>query len=304
MRPMKRKNSVRFAVHRSGKIYILIAIVLGILALNGGNNFHYLAAASVLGYMAASGEAGKLNIKGAVLTLSFPDEIYADTPFAVKIEIRNSKRFSSISLLDVTLCGASAFFPLILPGGKKTAMLELIVPSRGMNEIKGVTLSSVYPFCLFTCSTFVPYPAMLTAFPKPVIAGDVIRLASLMDEDEMENQAISLKGRSELLADSDLVGVRPYAEGDPMKLIHWKSSARTGTLKSRLYDSSGGGKIIDLDKLAEGDRERGLSYASGEIMESIRTGEAIGLLDRGKLHAVSMAKPDKLSMLTALAFYE
>ncbi|GHV46848.1 membrane protein [Synergistales bacterium] len=32
--------------------------------------------------------------------------------------------------------------------------------------------------------------------------------------------------------------MRPYAEGDSMKRIHWKSSARTGTLKTRIYEGT------------------------------------------------------------------
>jgi uncharacterized protein (DUF58 family) len=301
---MRGKNRVRFTVHRSGKIYIFIAIVLGILALNGGNNFHYLAAASVLGYMAASGEAGKINIKGADVSLSFPDEIYADTPFFVTVEVKNTKKFSSISLLDVTIRGASAIFPLILPGAKRTAMLEMSLPRRGVNEIGEIKISSVYPFCLFTCNLVVPYPASLTVFPKPLVAGESARLASMIDEEELALETTSQSVRQALLSDSDMIGVRPYAEGDSMRQIHWKSSARTGTLKSRLYDSPAGGKIIDLDRLSEGGMEMGLSYASGEIRESIMSGDSIGLLSRGKLLAVSDARPDKLSMLTTLALHE
>jgi hypothetical protein len=89
-----------------------------------------------------------------------------------------------------------------------------------------------------------------------------------------------------------------------MKLIHWKSSAKTGSLKSRLYETLSGGELIDLDRLTASGMEMGLSYASWEIMESIRTGETIGLLDRGELLCVSGARQDKLSMLKALALYE
>jgi uncharacterized protein (DUF58 family) len=294
-------------VHRSGKIYIVIAIVLGVLALNGGNNFHYLAAASLLGYMAVSGEAGKRNIKGASISLSFPDEIYAGTPFYATVEVKNTKRFQAISLLDVNVLGASAFFPMIQPGEKKTASVEISLPRRGAAEIEGVELSSVYPFNLFTCKLFsrdifAPRPAVITVFPEPITASESVRMSRMMSEDERET--VSRSRRQRPLSDLDIAGVRPYAPGDPMKLIHWKSSAKTGKLKSRLYESWGGGKIIDLEKLSALGMEKGLSRASGEIRESIRTGEAIGLLDRGKLFAVSEAKPDKLSMLKALALHE
>jgi uncharacterized protein (DUF58 family) len=301
---MKRKKRVEISVHRSGKIYIFIAIVLGILAINGGNNFHYLAAAAVLGYMAASGETGKHNLKGASVSLSFPEEIYAETPFRATIEVRNLKRFSSISLLDVNVCGGSAFFPIIQPGEVQSALVEMAISRRGPNAVDGTVISSIYPFGLFTCRLFIPDGAMLTIFPKPIIAPESLRTASVKSEEEMEREPQFSSSPKGLTPDSDMVGVRSYAEGDSMRLIHWKSSAKTGSLKSRLYESSGGGKIIDLDRLLAEGVERGLSCASGEIRETIRTGEPIGMLHCGELRDASAARGDKLAMLAVLANYE
>jgi uncharacterized protein (DUF58 family) len=291
------------AVHRSGKIYIVVAVVLGVLAINGGNNFHYLAAASLLGYMAVSGEAGKRNVRGASVSLSFPDEIYAGTPFLATVEVTNTKRFQAISLLDVSVLGGAAFFPAILPGEKKAAAVKLLAPRRGMSDAGAVRLSSVYPFNLFTCSFSIPCPERLTAFPEPLMADEGVRASCMIGIDDLE-EALSRPGPQRQLSDSDIAGVRPYAEGDPMRLIHWKSSAKTGSLKSRLYEALSGGKIIDLDVLTASGVEKGLSCASWEIMDSIRTGEAIGLMNRGQLLDISSERHDKLSMLRALALYE
>ncbi len=35
-----------------------------------------------------------------------------------------------------------------------------------------------------------------------------------------------------------LAGIRPYQQGDPLNRIHWRATARTGTLHSRLYETS------------------------------------------------------------------
>jgi uncharacterized protein (DUF58 family) len=45
-----------------------------------------------------------------------------------------------------------------------------------------------------------------------------------------------------------LAGIRPYQRGDPLNRIHWRATARTGTLHSRLYETSRiAGAIFLLD---------------------------------------------------------
>jgi uncharacterized protein (DUF58 family) len=112
--------------------------------------------------------------------------------------------------------------------------------------------------------------------------------------------------KQKLDADRDAIGVRPYVEGDPMRAIHWKSSARTGRLNSRLYDDSAESEamIVDLDALVARGRETGLSAASYEISRAIKSGRPIGLRDRGVVWAPSASRLDKLSMLAMLALYE
>ena len=35
-----------------------------------------------------------------------------------------------------------------------------------------------------------------------------------------------------------LAGVRPYQQGDPLNRIHWRATARTGQIHSRVYETS------------------------------------------------------------------
>lgn len=57
-----------------------------------------------------------------------------------------------------------------------------------------------------------------------------------------------------------LAGVREYRTGDPMRRIHWKATARTGTLHSRVYEYStmvGANIILDFSRDCwDGDRAR------------------------------------------------
>jgi uncharacterized protein (DUF58 family) len=279
-------------------IYIAVSIVMGLLAINGGNNFHYLAAAAILGYMLASGVAGRRNIRGAEVSLSFPDEVYARAPFMLGVKVRNKGR-APIFLIDVRVGGSRVFFPIVQPGETLAKPLAFQMDKRGVQEVSDIELSSAYPFDFFTRYWPVPFKGHVIVFPKPV-AGD--NRAGAWASSPDERGAI----RDKLDAERDVAGVRPYAEGDPMRVIHWKSTARTGRLKSRMYDDSGetGTRVIDLDALVAAGKERGLSAASHEISLAVKSGAPIGLKDGGAVLPPSASRSDKLYMLTCLALYE
>ncbi|MDR0652490.1 MAG: DUF58 domain-containing protein [Synergistaceae bacterium] len=295
---MKTKPVHTIVVRKSGILYIVISIVMGLLAINGGNNFHYLVAAAILGYMLASGVAGRRNIRRAEVSLSFPDEVYARTSFMLGVKVRNKGR-RPIFLIDVRVRDSHVFFPIVQPGETLTKPLALQLTSRGVQDVSDIELSSAYPFDFFTRYWPVSFKGHVIVFPEP-IASDNRAGTWLSSPDEYG--AI----RDKLDAERDVAGVRPYAEGDSMRTIHWKSTARTGRLKSRMYDDSGetGTRVIDLDALLASGKERGLSAASHEISLAIKSGLPIGLKDGDAVWLPSGSRSDKLYMLTNLALYE
>jgi uncharacterized protein (DUF58 family) len=284
-------------------IYIAVTIVMGILAINGGNNLHYLAAAMMLGYMLASGVVGRRNLMRANASLRVPDEIYAGAQALLEVEIRNEDRLAPLFLISARVGDCSVFFPIVLPGEAARKSSVFTLPTRGENildESGEMEISSVYPFNFFTRYRQIelaPNARKIIVFPRPIDDGG----ARFIDESESDAAGVSPVSDAE----SDIVGVRPYVEGDPMRRIHWKSSARTGRLNTRVYDSSSGsGRIIDLDAMTANGPERALSEASHELAVSIRSGEPMGILDDGVLYPPSPERADKLAMLTRLALHE
>ncbi len=286
-------------VHRSGIVYIGVSIVLGVLSINSGNNFHYLATAAMLGFMLASGVAGRRNIRVAEVSFEFPDEIYADIPFLLFVEVRNPNRRVPIYLIEVKVDGKPLMFPVVNPGETSRQSVAFSFSSRGGHRIEEVLLYSVYPFNLFTRYWPIEGDLSVTAFPTPLKpAGEQLYLRT--DDERLNGKS------SRLQAEEDTIGVRPYVEGDNMRQIHWKTSARTGKLSTRIYDDSGsgGGKVIDLERLLLGGKERALSLAAHAIRESILSGEPVGMQGGEAFFPISAAKKDKLIMLERLAFYE
>ena len=295
--PRTWKHVIR--VRRSGTVYIAISIVLGVVAVNSTNNLLYLTTAVLLGYMLASGVAGRRNIRNAEVSLTFPEEIYARIPCPVTVHLRNKSRFASLLLIDVDLMGQRVFFASVRPGETLSKVVFVTFPDRGARTIDdgSVELSSVYPFNFFVRWWPVEFKKDLVVFPWPL---------------RCEPESVFVRERREEGADAslpvgetDVVGVRPYVEGDTMKRIHWKSSARTGKLKTRLYDgtASQSGRIIDLDRLLAGEVERGLSMASWTIAESLKSGLAVGLRRGNQVILPASGREHKRDLLRKLALY-
>ncbi|MDR1049029.1 MAG: DUF58 domain-containing protein, partial [Synergistaceae bacterium] len=267
---------------RAGTVYILISIFLGVVAGNSGNNLLYLTTALLLGYMLASGIAGRRNISNAEVSVAFPDEIYAGLPCPVGVCVRNKSRFVSLFLIEVALSEPSpktktrkgrqsaanpknAFFPMVRPGESESRTFFMTFDTRGRKRWE-IELSSVYPFNFFVRYWPVDIEESeraATVFPHPIPSGESAFIQKGREKEpekkRQEERESAETGRTDrLLSESDIVGVRPYMEGDPMKRVHWKSSARTGKLQTRLYggEPPESGKIIDLDRLVAGDAER------------------------------------------------
>jgi uncharacterized protein (DUF58 family) len=335
-------------VRRAGMAYIAVSIFFGVIAVNSTNNLLYLTTAALLGYMLASGIAGRRNIRNAAVSVSFPGEIYARIPCAVSVRVANRSRFVPIFLIEVTMeedapedeeadgperglkegmkegrrkksgkrpgektkktpQKRGVFFPVIQPGQSETKTLFVTFGGRGRRTAGDAELSSVYPFNFFVRywpSGIGDSARRVTVFPCPLRSAPelvFVRESRKKDGEREQRERSSEK----ILSEADIVGVRPYAEGDSMKRIHWKSSARTGKLKTRLYDeaSSRNRLLIDLDRLVAGDVERGLSAAAHAIAESMKTGAPVGMLCRREFIPPAAGRAHKIGLLTRLALY-
>jgi len=300
---------------RAGTVYIAASIFLGVVSVNSANNLLYFVTAIMLGYMLASGLAGRANIRAASVSVSLPDEIYAQVPCAAVVSVSNKNRSTPLFLIEVALeqedGRVSALFPVVQPGCTESRTLVTTFPSRGRRSFKNIELSSSYPFNFFTRY----WPACensdfeATVFPYPLACDlEAAFVPADSDEKEKEREAPSHHDHENPLAETDIVGVRPYVEGDSMKRIHWKSSARTGKLQTRLYDGTFSQslrrRVIDLDRLLSMGVERGLSMAAYIVAEAIKSRLPIGMKHRGELIPPADDYGHKKNLLTRLALYE
>ncbi len=86
------RQSFDYEVTRVGVVYVLVTLVIGIAALNTGNNLLYIVVAAMLAAMLVSGVVSAQVLRGLELEVRLPEHVFAGRPVAGRIILRNSRR--------------------------------------------------------------------------------------------------------------------------------------------------------------------------------------------------------------------
>src|SRR6202162_1046539 len=73
------REAFDYDVTRVGIIYVVIVLLIGIAALNTGNNLLYIVVAAMLAAIVVSGVASAVVLRELELELKIPDHIFAET---------------------------------------------------------------------------------------------------------------------------------------------------------------------------------------------------------------------------------
>jgi uncharacterized protein (DUF58 family) len=87
------RQTFHYEVTKAGVIYVLVTLVIGIAALNTGNNLLYIVVAAMLAAILVSGLVSALGLRGLELEVSLPEHVFAGRPVLGRIVLRNSRRF-------------------------------------------------------------------------------------------------------------------------------------------------------------------------------------------------------------------
>lgn len=267
---------------------------MGVSAANTANNLLYIVVSGMLGIMGVSGFFGKINISNLDIMLDFPEEIYVEEPFLLKIKIKNKKIVPSLAV-KIKIHPKDASVAIIEPHKEREIIISLIAPKRGKNEIRRIEISSPFPFAFFVRSRSIPCNFSYIAFPKPIKCP----YHAAEPEKEGDSTQTIFKG-----INGDFIGLREYQPQDPIKFIHWKVSAKRGKFIVREFSSQEKESLfIEISKLP-GDIETKLSCASYIVNLAYKKGMAVGLKIKHKVIPPKRGKAHKLLILKELALFE
>ncbi|QXE88893.1 DUF58 domain-containing protein [Geomonas nitrogeniifigens] len=281
---------------KGGGLYVASTLLLGVSAVNTGNNLLFLIVAAMLAFMATTGVLGWLNIRGLALSVHLPDEVYAGGETFVSVTLANAKKFLPSFLIRVTLSGSSTTFLLIEKDRPQSGSLLLCFPVRGPLQPLTASVSSPFPVNFFVRAAALPVAERCTVFPAPRA---LTVPAPGGKPDAGEAASVAVAGY-----DGELAKISDYRGGEPLKLIHWRLSAKHEVLKVKeLTATAAEPLLLDLDLIPGRDLEQRLSFCSFLVNRLIKGGRPVGLKLGARVISPANTRAHRLRLLTELAGY-
>lgn len=206
------------------------------------------------------------------LTLAKP-HVVAGGAVALTVDIENTAarpQLPAVAELPVGDALRELTVPLLGPHQATALPVEVPAPRRGVIRVGPLTVARRDPLALLRREVTWRDRHLLHVHPQTAVLPP--NSAGLVRD--LEGQA------SRRLIDSDLSfhAVREYAPGDAMRHVHWKSTAKTGTLMVRQYEESQTARVAVLfdarrEEYASDDEfELGVSIAASISVQAVREG--------------------------------
>ena len=267
------RDALDFEVTRTGTLYAVAVLVIGIAALNTGNNLLYVIVATMLAAIAVSGIASVLCLRGLELDLKVPEHIFAEIDVAATICVRNPRRWLpslSVSAVPIEKNKPKQHWRMVatkfpVPPWRPPEKQWLQLPDRKLHRVlvnnsSGVFHESAYfPLLLpgrqlqaevrlkfpkrgryqerFSLSTRFPF-AFLSKTRRVALAREVLIYPELTTYEEIVELLPVLSGKREAYQrglGSDLYRIREYLPEDSARHVDWKATAKSGELKVREF---------------------------------------------------------------------
>lgn len=221
MVPRHKRHSRKF--RRTGYIFLIIASLIVLAALNSGSNLLYLVFSGLASFVVLSAVVSRLTLRGIVMVREAPQAVNHGDPFAVIVRLENRKPLFPAVALRVESArrpGESVGFILKIPA-RRAAVLRVSekFDKRGVHRLPPFVLISTFPFGLIESRLELSDTAEVVVYPR-VLAARVNVLERTLGSGDTSTVG---QGRGD-----EFFSLRDYMPGDDIRHIAWRASARLG----------------------------------------------------------------------------
>lgn len=279
-----------------------LALVAGVLfgAVNTGNNLVYLVLGVLLALLVVANVLAEWNLRALEVERRLPPELFAETPGEGTFVLRNRRGRGAawlVELRETEGAEARALVEWCPPGGDVEVPAAWTFPGRGVARLRAVRVQSSFPFGFVRRWRDLPLPGEVLVFPRAAHRPTPALPAGPGDEPTARGAAAD---------DGEFAGLRPWRPGDPLRRVHWPTSARVGSPMIVARTAEGAERLeLRLDPALTGDpREDAIRRLTGRVEAHFARGDAVGLEVDAEVLPARAGGVWRRRLLTALALAE
>lgn len=228
---------MEYRLTREAWIYLAGIVLVSLAAVNTGNNLLFLILACLISSILMSGILSSVTLAGVEMRLNLPEHIFAGQSVRAALELHNEKlTLPSFSLRveGVTKKGQPAaavlstpvYFPYVPRQQAVKQSVPLLFPKRGVYRQEAFRIVTRFPFGFLQKARRLDLLSEAVVYPSVDATPEFLELLPGI-QGAIESIA---KGRGQ-----DLYALRDYLPTDSARHVHWKASARLGSLMVREF---------------------------------------------------------------------
>jgi uncharacterized protein (DUF58 family) len=237
---------IEYKISREGWIYLGGVLLVALAALNTGNNLLFLILASLIAIVLMSGILSSVTLSGVEMRLALPEHIFAGQPVRAIVELENQKlTLPSFSLRveAVQEKGAAAaamfeqpvYFPYLPRQDRVQQSVPMTFARRGVYHQDAFRIVTRFPFGFLQKARRLNLKTEALVYPSVEPTPEYMEVLPVI-QGALESLS---KGRGQ-----DLYSLRDYVHTDSARLVHWKATARSGSLMVREFTREEDSRVL------------------------------------------------------------
>src|SRR5713226_4494238 len=228
---------MEYRITFEGWIYLGGVILVALAALNTGNNLLFLILASLIAMVLMSGILSSITLSGIKLRLVLPEHIFAGQAvramvelenekltlpsFSLRVEAARSKQAQAAAMLETPV-----YFPYLPKHDRVQQTIPVAFPRRGVYRQEAFRIVTRFPFGFLRKARKLNLKTEALVYPSVEPTAEYLEILPGL-QGALESLT---KGRGQ-----DLYALRDYLPTDSARHVHWKASARSGSLMVREF---------------------------------------------------------------------
>lgn len=197
-----------------------VVLVLGVAALNTGNNALYLLLSFLLAVAVASWLLSLYTLRHLTVEAQPAGELFASSPARLRLSIENTSRWLPAAGLRCRFEGmpGTLVATVVPPASTQVLTLVTMFGRRGLHRVPALQVEVRLPLPFLAARLRIPQHSQVLVYPRRVAAGPP-QWVGFSRKDSLFRRGTGDRG-------GEVEHLREFRSGDDRRDIHWKQTAR------------------------------------------------------------------------------